>query len=91
MPEESKLEMTQWCNEHDLPMRTIRTADDRIVCWFVWWVDAMDQSLPLEDALADALDPTVPRIKPCIPSFRVVLDQGVMVVDKVYGNKPPAI
>ena len=39
MPEESKFEMTQWCNEHDLPMRAVRTVDDRIVCWFVWWVE----------------------------------------------------
>lgn len=28
--------VTPWCDEHDLPMRLIRTRDDGIVCWFVW-------------------------------------------------------
>ena len=75
----AELEMTRWCNEHDLPLRTVRTGNDRIVCWFVWWVDAMDRSLPLEDVM----DPTRPAIKPCIESYRVVLAQGMMVVEKL--------
>lgn len=32
---------TPWCDEHDLPMRSIRTADDRIVCWYIWWLEAV--------------------------------------------------
>ena len=32
---------TPWCDEHDLPMRAIRTADDRIVCWYIWWLEAI--------------------------------------------------
>ncbi len=67
MPEESKFKMTQWCNEHDLPMRAVRTADDRIVCWFVWWMDAMDRR---------ALDENGDPILLCDPSYRVVLTQG---------------
>ncbi len=34
-------EPTDWCDEHDLPMRGIRTADDRIVCWYIWWLEAI--------------------------------------------------
>ena len=66
----AELEMTQWCNEHDLPMRTIRTADDRIVCWFIWWREAMEQSIPIEDRFP--YDPP----QPCDLSYRVVLAQG---------------
>ena len=71
MLEESKFEMTQWCNEHDLPMRTVRTADDRIVCWFIWWMDAMDRRPP-----GVSLEEISVPILPCDPSFRVVLAQG---------------
>lgn len=81
----SEVEMTPWCNEHDLPMRTTRTADDRIVCWFIWWVEAqyriaqvaVDADLPLLP-----LEEALPHIKPCVPSMRVVLAQGTAVVEK---------
>ncbi len=74
----SEVVMTQWCNEHDLPMRTIRTGDDRIVCWFIWWVEAMDQLYPMDDFAED----NRPPIKACIPSYRVVLAEGSAVVEK---------
>lgn len=35
-----------WCDEHDLPMRTIRTGDDRIVCWYTWWIEATGYPRP---------------------------------------------
>lgn len=68
----SAIELTQWCDEHDLPMRTIRTGDDRIVCWFIWWVDCMERCYPIEDLV----DPIRPPIKACIPGYRAVLAQG---------------
>lgn len=32
----------EWCDFHDEPMRKIRTDDDRIVCWFAWWLETTD-------------------------------------------------
>ena len=62
--------MTPWCNEHDIPLRRVRTGDDRIVCWFIWWIEAMDRAVPIEDRF-----PYAPA-KGCDPSYRVVLSQG---------------
>ncbi len=62
--------MTPWCNTHDLPLNRVRTGDDRIVCWFVWWIEAMDRSVP-----ADGVK-IAPKIRGCDPSYRVVLAQG---------------
>ena len=48
---------TPWCEEHDLPMRLVRTGDDRIVCWLAWSVlVGGDQFL----------------IEPCAPGVRLV-------------------
>ncbi len=58
---------TAWCDEHNQPMRTIRTGDDRIVCWFVWWTEAM--SRPRFDYEVAAPEP-----QPCRPGTRIVID-----------------
>ena len=57
--------MTPWCNEHDLPLRRVRTDDDRIMCWFSWWYRAMG---------TEGTDRLL--IEACEPSYRVVLAQG---------------
>ncbi len=61
--------MTPWCNAHDLPLNRVRTGDDRIVCWFAWWIEAMDRSVPADQEM-------VSKIRGCDPSYRVVLAQG---------------
>ncbi len=59
--------LVEWCSTHDLPFRTIRTGEDRIVCWFVWWIEAMDRSLNIEDRY------DTNHLEPCFHSSRLVV------------------
>ena len=57
---------TRWCDEHNLPYSAIRTGDDRMVCWFVWWTEAMDRA---------ATSSPVPVVAaPCRSSERIVIE-----------------
>jgi hypothetical protein len=62
-------------------MRRVRTSDDRIVCWFIWWVEAMEHAYPIEMLVGE--EDNRPAIKACIPSFRKVLSSTVSCWPKV--------
>lgn len=62
-----------WCDEHDLPMRNMRTPDDRIVCWFLWWLDAMEQAHGPPNGPAVGEDGR-PAVASCRPGSRIVID-----------------
>ena len=48
----------RWCRTHDLPYSKVRTGNDRMVCWWIWWTEAMDRSTP---------GPTHGEQLPCVP------------------------
>ena len=51
-------EVKQCCDSHDVAIRNIRTGDDRIVCWFIWWSEMAEKAYPTEaPRLHDACHP----------------------------------
>ena len=60
---------TDWCEQHDLPFRTIRTANDRVVCWYIWWYEILERDP--EGYIATHPDMTNPL--PCRHGERLVV------------------
>ena len=62
------LHLEQWCEYHEVPYRRVLTNDDRMVCWFSWWVEAMNGE-PLQE--------------PCIPGKRAILNVKQLVTESI--------
>ena len=68
------IESIRWCETHDLPYSTIRTGDDRMVCWWIWWAEAMDRWSKLKDqSFPDLLEREVTTQTTCRSVNRVVM------------------
>ncbi len=65
LPKNVQAEAVPWCDQHNGPLRNVRGADDRIVCWQVWWARAMDRSLPKHLRVES---------QRCRPGTRIVVD-----------------
>ena len=62
------LHLEQWCESHEIPYRRVRTSDDRMVCWYSWWREAIDGQ-PLD--------------APCIPGKRAILNVNQLVAESI--------
>ncbi len=67
------VESIRWCETHNLPYSTVRTDDDRMVCWWIWWTEAMDRWSKLKDEAANLSSRKSSPQTACRPVDRVVM------------------